>query len=225
MVNGSQCVELESLYQRAWGIVANDSQVMKEVERARVLNPASIALDDFIREYAWVVFNSGIHMRTIRKKWDALENAFRDWNCAAILENRSSVEAEALKVLNHQKKVGAIFHTAQVVMEQGWAEIEAKILDGMVKDGSGNIYPSEQFFACVCALPWMGRANSRFLAKNLGFDLAKNDRHLRRLAEEYGHTPDADGVQRFVEKVSQCVGGRISVVETVLWNACERGRL
>lgn len=225
LVNGSGCVVLIWVYQTAWSAISGDSQVMKEIERARSLDPRCTSAPDFIREYAWVVFNSGMRMRAIRERWAGLERSFQGWDCQAISSNKSDVEAEALGVFGNRKKVVAVIHTACRVNEEGWGGVRDRILDGVLWGDSGNIYPSEGFFAYVRALSWMGPTNSRYLAKNLGFDLAKDDRHLRRLAERYDYTPDGDGVQRFVETVSRCVGERVSVVETVLWNACEKGAL
>ncbi len=225
LAGNSGCTELKSLYHKAWNSVVDDSQVMKDVNRARNLNPASISSSDFIREYAWTVFNSGMKMRVIRKKWPAIEKAFEYWDCQAIVQNESNVREESLRVFNHYKKVEAIIRTAQIVLEKGWATVKTGIFSSIIRAENGNLYPSKQFLLYIRKLPWMGTTNSRFLAKNCGFDLAKDDRRLRRLAEQYGYSADGDGVQSFIERVSKCVRERIFVVETVLWNACENGTI
>jgi hypothetical protein len=160
-------------------------------------------------------------MRTIRQKWLALQDAFNWWDCQAILYNRQSVRERALRAFNNYRKVDAVFSVVDFINRQGWVTVKDQILLNMVKTDEGNFYPSEQSLSYICKLPWMGRTNSRYLMKNLGFDLAKDDRHLKRLAEQYGYPPNGDGVQRFVENIGKCVGERVSVVETILWNASE----
>jgi len=114
------------------------------------------------------------------------------------------------------------------VNKHGWAAVKNALLSGMIRTGTG-VYPSQQFFDyidnayCRRDFAFMGTANRRYLAKNLGFDLAKNDRHLSRLAIQHGYSGDAAGVQKFVEDISRHVHERVSAVETILWNACEIG--
>jgi len=214
--------KLAALYEIAWNSVKEDPQVMAEVSRARTLTPMSVSSIDFIREYAWVVFNSAMKMKIIRRVWPNLERAFKNWDYKAIIQNVSSVWDEATRVFNNSKKVNAVIYTARLVEEQGWKTVEATIKNAVIKSKNNNLYPSKQFFVFIHQLPWMGATNSRYLAKNLGFDLAKDDRHLRRIAQQYGYAPNPEGVQRLVEDISIHVKERISVIETVLWNACEK---
>lgn len=222
-MDNSQCAQLIERYRTALNSVSTDPQVMQEITRARGLNPSTASDIDFLREYAWTVFNSGMRMRIIREKWPGLEEAFYGWNCQAITANQPAVRANALQILNHSKKIDAVVSTASIV-SKNWTAIQGMLQSGVQAAGS-NLYPSQDFMDFVRRLPWMGKTNSRYLAKNLGFDLAKDDRHLRRLATQYGYPEDGDGVQRFCEDVGECVGKRVSVVETILWNACNIGAI
>lgn len=225
-INGSYGNRLVSLYQTALNSVINDPQVMEEIARARNMNPSLISSHDFIREYAWTVFNSGMRMRIIKRRWTALEEAFEYWDPKAILTNMTGVKDKALKVFNNKSKVNAVLKLANLINNEGWAKIRFEIMNCVVRSENGNFYPSPQLFTFLSyQLAWMGPTNRRYLAKNLGFDFAKDDRHLRRLTESYGYSKDAEGVQQFVEEIGKCVNERISVVETVLWNACERGAI
>lgn len=58
------------------------------------------------------------------------------------------------------------------------------------------------------------------LAKNFGMDVAKPDRHLVRLAEAEGCSP-----QVLCERLAGETGDRVAVVDLVLWRACNLGLL
>jgi len=62
-------------------------------------------------------------------------------------------------------------------------------------------------------LPHIGKITKYHLARNLGIDCAKPDRHLVRLAEKYGY----DNVQEMCQFISDVVGDRIGTVDVVLW--------
>jgi len=225
-MSNCQSAQLVSLYQRALSAISSKSQVMAEVRRARNLDPTSTSCSDFIREYAWVVFVSGFKVSTVRRKILALERAFKNWDCQAISQQRATVRTEALQIINNSKKIDAVLKAVDFVNKQGWAAVKNALLSGIIRANTG-VYPSQQFWDYVDNtyrsgdLAFMGTANRRYLAKNLGFDLAKNDRHLTRLAIQHGYSGDAAGVQKFVEDISRHVRERVSVVETILWNACE----
>jgi hypothetical protein len=59
----------------------------------------------------------------------------------------------------------------------------------------------------------MGPATSHHLAKNIGLDVVKADRHLLRIAEKAGYNcPD-----ELCETISEYVGDKKSVVDVVIW--------
>jgi len=54
------------------------------------------------------------------------------------------------------------------------------------------------------------------LARNLGVDCVKPDRHLARLAERFGYgTPDA-----MCRAIQDELGGRLGTIDAVLWRYC-----
>ena len=68
------------------------------------------------------------------------------------------------------------------------------------------------------ALPHIGRITKYHLAKNLGVNVAKPDRHLERLSLASGET-----VQGMCERLSREHGDRAATVDVVLWRACACG--
>ena len=67
-------------------------------------------------------------------------------------------------------------------------------------------------------LPFIGRITSLHLAKNLGFDVAKPDRHLVRLKDLLGYE-DVDTMCSFI---AAATGDPVRVVDLVLWRYLER---
>ena len=64
-------------------------------------------------------------------------------------------------------------------------------------------------------LPWIGPITKYHLARNIGIDVAKPDRHLVRIASHFGYSD----VQKMCKDISEQTGDRIGVVDIVLWRA------
>lgn len=62
-------------------------------------------------------------------------------------------------------------------------------------------------------LPFIGPITKYHLARNLGIDVAKPDRHLVRIAKQFGYSD----VQQMCKEVSEKTGDRIGTVDLVLW--------
>lgn len=77
--------------------------------------------------------------------------------------------------------------------------------------------PEDQI-AFLETLPWIGPITKFHLAKNLGLDVAKPDRHLERIATAAGTDPHT-----LCARLSEVTGDRIATVDLVLWRAAERG--
>lgn len=62
-------------------------------------------------------------------------------------------------------------------------------------------------------LPWIGPVTKYHLARNIGIDVAKPDRHLTDAAKRHGY----DDVQKFCKDISEKTGDRIGTVDYVIW--------
>ena len=63
------------------------------------------------------------------------------------------------------------------------------------------------------SLPFIGDITKYHLARNLGLNVAKPDRHLIRIAKAFGYSD----VQKFCRKISFLSGDKIGVVDLVFW--------
>ena len=68
------------------------------------------------------------------------------------------------------------------------------------------------------SLPYMGRIIKYHLAKNLGVDCIKPDRHLVRIAKKFGTNAFS-----LCENISKKTGDSLNTVDTVIWRAANLG--
>lgn len=85
------------------------------------------------------------------------------------------------------------------VASEGYGSIKSKI-------GRRGIEAISEF-------PFMGSVTAYHLAKNIGIDVAKPDRHLERMAAIAGRRSAAE----MCFEIAQMVGDKVSVVDLVLW--------
>lgn len=145
---------------------------------------------DFRDETIWVILNSGMKEQIARIIQHRVYNAM--------------AEAKSLdKAFKHTGKVAAIryvWDNCSSLFEQ-WLFTENKI----------------EF---LLKIPYIGKITVWHLAKNLGLDCAKPDRHLIRVASQYDTTPD-----ELCARLARQTGERIALVDTVIWRACNLGIL
>jgi hypothetical protein len=104
------------------------------------------------------------------------------------------------------KKLHAITYTAGFIHSVGFEELKVNLID--------------DFFGLAPTLPFIGSITARHLAKNLGIDAAKPDRHLARLAVQFGY----GSVDEMCSTISDVTGDSLSVTDIVLWRFEERSR-
>ncbi len=144
--------------------------------------------ESFCLEYIWVVCNSGMKNQIAEKIYRRILKAISDTQ-------------DISSVFGHKGKVSGI----KKVM-QNHKEIFADYL--IAKDKT----------AFCESLPWIGKITKYHLAKNLGEDIAKPDRHLMRIAKEYNMSPF-----ELCKTLSDLVGDRIRTVDVILWRAANLG--
>jgi hypothetical protein len=154
----------------------------------------------FLQEYAWVVLASGMREAVVRRKFPLVSACFYSWRSAEqIADDAEACVRAALGVFRHEPKMRAIATTATLVAREGFPifkqALEARPLDTLLE------------------LPYIGPITQYHLAKNLGVNMAKPDRHLVRIAHLFGHP----SVQDFCGAVSSETGAKISVVDLVFW--------
>lgn len=170
-------------------------------QRSRTTRPFNES--DFLREAAWVILCSGFREDAVRSRFDYLSLCFCDWESArAIVSNRDACIATASSGFGNHRKLEAIAGVADLVFSTGFNHVRRRVQADPIAE--------------LQTFPFIGPVTSWHLAKNLGLDVAKNDRHLARLAAKF-KLPDAHALCRLI---AESTGELASVVDIVLWRYC-----
>jgi hypothetical protein len=136
----------------------------------------------------------------IRKVFPAITKSFLNW-CSAkeISDHSTECINSATAHFRHKRKIEAIAAGARTVHLRSFSVIR----DDIQRDPLG----------CLVAFPFIGPTTVFHLAKNIGVQVAKPDRHLTRLALANGF----NDVQAFCGSISVFLGEDIRKVDSVLW--------
>jgi hypothetical protein len=190
---------LEDTYRWAKAFVCSQG-FHDEIEWQLKRVPEKIDEAEFLRESAWVILSGGMRETVIRAKFPAISEVFFDWASAETIHRYSRrCRRLALRVFAHPGKINAILYLTHRTSVDGFQFVSEQIRL------RGVDYLRE--------FPYLGPATSFHLAKNLGLDVAKPDRHLLRIAAAVG----AGSVDQLCRSVSQRVGDSVAVVDLVLW--------
>lgn len=171
-----------------------------EISWQRGALPEHFTETDLLREAGWVILCGGFREAVVRRVFDYISLCFFDWSSATEIERAGSECIAAAKaVFNNDRKLSAVVDVARRIERVGFSELKARII-------GEPIYELQKF-------SYIGKVTSWHLAKNLGFDVAKPDRHLARLARDHGFS-DAHAL---CSALSHATGEPIRVVDLVLW--------
>ena len=180
--------------------VVSRSGFADEIEWQRGIRLDAVSEQYFLREAAWVVLSAGMREAVVRKVFPKISEAFLQW-CSArdIVTHRPKCVSAACNVFNHAKKINAICDIADKVDGTGFDEV----MKAIRRDGVSYLQ----------SLPYIGPITSYHLAKNLGLEVVKPDRHLVRVARAAGYrTPD-----EMCREISRLVDDPVPVVDLVIW--------
>ena len=173
---------------------------MDEISWQESVNFYDVTESYFLREHAWVTLSAGMREKVIRHLFQAISSSFYDFESAEIIvENKSHCRYIALKHFNNPRKVDAMILMAHKISSEGFNHFKESLY----------LNPLE----ILQSLPYIGPITCYHLAKNIGLQVAKPDRHLTRLANHAGY----GDVQTFCKDISLHSGDSIPVVDIVLW--------
>lgn len=140
--------------------------------------------DLFWEEYAWVVLNSGMKEQIARQIWEKVRPAVRNGFGAG-------------SVFGYKAKARGIdlVYAGRLALLRTYRKT-----------------PDAEKMAWLQTLPFIGPITVYHLAKNYGFDCAKPDRHLVRIA-------GAEGTHALCARLARETGDRIATVDVVIWRA------
>ncbi len=153
------------------------------IEKWQNIEPCENA-EEFFRQYAWVVINTGLKNQVAQKIYDRMLKAIDSGEPIANAYGNER-KARAIEYIYQNRR--DIFHL---------------------------YIKSDDKLKFLEELPEIGKVTKYHLARNLGIDVCKPDRHLVRIANQFNTTP-----YELCEKLSVETGDRIGVVDYVLWRA------
>jgi endonuclease III len=178
----------------------SETTSQREVEWLRTAQLALFDESDFLRESAWVILCSGFREAVVRRRFDFISLAFCDWESAeSIVKAADACTAAAGSSFGNSRKLEAIVSIARIVQACGFEKLKSRILEEPVTE--------------LRKLPYIGPVTAWHLAKNLGADVAKPDRHMARLARALGYA----SVHVLCADLASVSGETVRVVDVMLW--------
>lgn len=192
-------LNLEKAYSEVKTYVLN-SGYQNEVEWQAKINFGDVEESDFLREGAWVILNSGMKESVIRKYFRELSFCFFEWESARkINESRMFCYEAAIDIFNNDRKISAILDMSERLCDMGFKRLKKHLQEDPIE--------------FLQSFNHIGPVTSYHLAKNLGLQIAKPDRHLVRLSNFLGF----EDVQDLCSVISEDSGDAVPVVDVVLW--------
>jgi hypothetical protein len=187
------------VYDKATKYVAA-AGLLQEVEWQRQTAINSFDESDFLRECAWVILCSGFREAAIRRAFGYISLCFCDWESArAIVESAPTCGLAARAAFNNVRKIDAITEIAHIVCARGFAPIKAAVQKNPIEE--------------LIQLPHIGPITVWHLAKNLGLDVVKPDRHLIRISIDLGFP----GPLELCSAISKQTGDPLKVIDLIIW--------
>ena len=186
---------LELFARIAWTFVeCHDREALEYY--CRTTTPSEPEPAGFLAEYVWCVFCAGFSARVLSKRWGKIREAYLDFRLEGPVDR-----AKVLAAFGHVRKVDATLRVRHLIMSTGWSTFW-----GTYGRGPETLQ----------WLPYLGPVLARHLARNLGWPVAKDDLHLRRLCSAYGF-PDA---QTLCEAVAGILDKPVGAADYALWCYC-----
>lgn len=171
-----------------------------EVAWQREANFTEFTESQLLREHAWVALCSGFRESAVRRAFDHVSLCFCDWESAeAIVEAGDICCTTAAVSFANRLKLKGIFSTAKYIRQVGFYEFRQSVLADPINQ--------------LQKLAFIGPITSWHLAKNLGLDVAKPDRHLVRVSELLGFC----SAEHLCKELAATTGEQTKVVDLIVW--------
>ncbi len=159
--------------------------------------PEKQTIDSFFREYLWVCLcSTGLKEQIVRKTFDKFWDSFNGRNN---LESFGIESENPFWVIRNKR----LREAAYGVFTQR-------------KEHFKKFLNADDKIEFLDSLPQMGPATKYHLARNLGIDCIKPDRHLRNIADRWGFkTPEI-----LCQEIVKFTGLKLGIIDIVLWRYC-----
>lgn len=161
----------------------------------------SLSLNDFFKQYVWVVFTCGFNASVVRKNWSGIRNVLHDFDLKKVKNISEEKLLETIPIKN-PLKIASIIKTSKILSKSwldriktavSWEDVERKLLD----------------------LPHIGKTTVCHLMRNIGFDCYKPDRHIINLSAAL-NVPPEEIFQIIIDSGKEKY---IGLADHILWRA------
>ena len=171
-----------------------------EIDWQEGLELETITEQKFLSEISWVILAGGMSDKVIRKVFPKIKSIMFDFQSAELISKRKKrCYNKAIKIFNHKGKINAIIYAAEYLKNNSLAVIKSSILSQGIK--------------FIQSFPYLGKATAFHLAKNLGLNIAKPDRHLNRISNTLGF----ENPNELCNLISRFIDEKVSLIDLVLW--------
>lgn len=178
----------------------SDQGYYYEIEDQQRVDFDEISDTTFLKEIAWVILSSGMSEKVIRSKFPKISEAFFGWSSVEKISlNSNFCFSNAMLAFANKRKINGIIQSAKILHNQGFQNIKTNI--------------KNEGISYLKVFPFIGEITSYHLAKNIGLNIPKPDRHLVRIAK----ATIFDDVFKLCSYISVETGDPVSVVDIVLW--------
>lgn len=163
--------------------------------------PAEIEECYFFSELTWCIYNAGMKETVIRQKWSNIQELYFNFNADMVVSESEFIRFAAPGIFNHKLKTEAVIKSAKMIVND--RPINKKL-------GSMSEVEALTYFKTY---PFIGDVTKYHIARNVGFDVVKPDRHLVRITEFLNYeAPD-----KLVREIANITGERKGFIDYVLW--------
>lgn len=179
-----------------------------ELDWARSVGPdtfRNLRLKVFLRQYCWVVYNSGFKYAIIKAKFPAIKAAFKDFEPERLARMRSI--KNVLDVFDSERKARNYLDGAKAVIAEGFPKYKRRL--------------AAEGVDMLMELPGIGPITKNHLAKNIGLaDVEKDDRWLNRAAATCGGS-----AAELATYLSEQLEESRHTIDVAIWTLGKDGRL
>jgi hypothetical protein len=187
------------LFSKARGYI-QQAGLGAEVTWQRDADFGAFSESDLLREHAWVTLCSGFRESVVRRVFNQISLCFCDWESSeAIVAAGQVCLLTASSSFANRAKLQGIYSASVHVRTAGFRAFKASAMTDPINK--------------LQVLPYIGPTTSWHLAKNLGLDVAKPDRHLVRVSRSFGFRDAA----HFCRELAASTGEQAKVVDLIVW--------
>jgi hypothetical protein len=160
------------------------------------ISPDTITPSCFFKEYVWVVYASNFKVNILEKYRINLYQAYGDYRTLDITRKDA-----VLSVINNLSKWNAVLDTAKKLKYIGWKG----------EFGFKEIYLSS--IDSMTVFKFIKDITKFHLARNLGFDVAKPDRWMQRIRDQF----ECLSVKEMCQYLSSKYNMPVKQIDLILW--------